>query len=178
MTALAGIGVVENPYPVFALARAVSAWLQENGIRKGDRICRLSPTSLDSVLLFYGAACLPFKNPANVAGHITSQRRAAMSEGMVVELRMRLSAADAHYGGNLVDGAYVLAMFGDVATELIEAEQERLVAHAARMGELLLELTAPSGRPWERQASSAIRSCSRRTARGQWQMWSAGLCAL
>ena len=27
------------------------------------------------------------------------------------------SAADAHYGGNLVDGAYVLALFGDVATE-------------------------------------------------------------
>ena len=25
--------------------------------------------------------------------------------------------ADAHYGGNLVDGAYVLALFGDVATE-------------------------------------------------------------
>ena len=28
-----------------------------------------------------------------------------------------MSAADAHYGGNLVDGAYVLALFGDVATE-------------------------------------------------------------
>ncbi|MGN6330825.1 MAG: hotdog domain-containing protein [Motilibacteraceae bacterium] len=26
--------------------------------------------------------------------------------------------AHAHYGGNLVDGAYVLGMFGDVATEL------------------------------------------------------------
>jgi 3-aminobutyryl-CoA ammonia-lyase len=26
--------------------------------------------------------------------------------------------AHAHYGGNLVDGAYVLAMFGDAATEL------------------------------------------------------------
>ena len=24
----------------------------------------------------------------------------------------------AHYGGNLVDGAYVLGLFGDVATEL------------------------------------------------------------
>ncbi len=41
-----------------------------------------------------------------------------MSEGMVVELRMRLSAADAHYGGNLVDGAHGLEIFGDIVTEL------------------------------------------------------------
>jgi 3-aminobutyryl-CoA ammonia-lyase len=33
--------------------------------------------------------------------------------------RLRLSQADAHYGGNLVDGAKVLAFFGDVATELL-----------------------------------------------------------
>lgn len=30
-----------------------------------------------------------------------------------------MSAHDAHYGGNLVDGARVLALFGDVATELL-----------------------------------------------------------
>lgn len=41
-----------------------------------------------------------------------------MSEGMRVELRVRLSAADAHYGGNLVDGAHGLELFGDVVTEL------------------------------------------------------------
>jgi 3-aminobutyryl-CoA ammonia-lyase len=41
-----------------------------------------------------------------------------MSEGMSVELRMRLSAADAHYGGNLVDGAHGLEIFGDIVTEL------------------------------------------------------------
>jgi 3-aminobutyryl-CoA ammonia-lyase len=34
-------------------------------------------------------------------------------------LRARLSAQDAHYGGSLVDGARVLALFGDVATELL-----------------------------------------------------------
>ncbi len=34
-------------------------------------------------------------------------------------LRLRMSAHDAHYGGNLVDGARVLALFGDVATELL-----------------------------------------------------------
>jgi 3-aminobutyryl-CoA ammonia-lyase len=32
--------------------------------------------------------------------------------------RVRMSQADAHYGGDLVDGARVLALFGDVATEL------------------------------------------------------------
>ena len=41
-----------------------------------------------------------------------------MSDGMVVELRMRLSAADSHYGGNLVDGAHGLEIFGDIVTEL------------------------------------------------------------
>jgi 3-aminobutyryl-CoA ammonia-lyase len=34
-------------------------------------------------------------------------------------IRLRMSAHDAHYGGNLVDGARVLALFGDVATELL-----------------------------------------------------------
>ena len=39
-------------------------------------------------------------------------------EGMSVELRVRLSAADVHYGGNLVDGAHGLELFGDIVTEL------------------------------------------------------------
>jgi 3-aminobutyryl-CoA ammonia-lyase len=30
-----------------------------------------------------------------------------------------MSTLDAHYGGNLVDGARMLALFGDVATELL-----------------------------------------------------------
>lgn len=34
-------------------------------------------------------------------------------------IRVRMSAADAHYGGNLVDGAKMLQLFGDVATELL-----------------------------------------------------------
>jgi len=33
-------------------------------------------------------------------------------------IRVRLSASDAHYGGQLVNGAHMLALFGDVATEL------------------------------------------------------------
>ena len=36
-----------------------------------------------------------------------------------VLLRLRMSNADAHYGGNLVDGARILALFGDAATELL-----------------------------------------------------------
>lgn len=38
--------------------------------------------------------------------------------GLAVTHRRYVSYADAHYGGNLVDGAFVLALFGDVATEL------------------------------------------------------------
>ncbi|QVK19098.1 3-aminobutyryl-CoA ammonia lyase [Mycoplasmatota bacterium] len=36
-----------------------------------------------------------------------------------VMIRLRMSAHDAHYGGGLVDGARMLALFGDVATELL-----------------------------------------------------------
>lgn len=34
-------------------------------------------------------------------------------------IRLRMSTSDAHYGGNLVDGARMLNLFGDVATELL-----------------------------------------------------------
>ncbi len=37
--------------------------------------------------------------------------------GLSVTHRRYVPASHAHYGGNLVDGAYVLALFGDVATE-------------------------------------------------------------
>jgi len=38
---------------------------------------------------------------------------------MEAKLKVRMSTHDAHYGGNLVDGARVLGLFGDVATELL-----------------------------------------------------------
>jgi 3-aminobutyryl-CoA ammonia-lyase len=38
--------------------------------------------------------------------------------GLRVTHRRYVSYGHAHYGGTLVDGAYVLGMFGDVATEL------------------------------------------------------------
>jgi 3-keto-5-aminohexanoate cleavage enzyme len=39
--------------------------------------------------------------------------------GTRVALRLRMSAHDAHYAGELVDGARILALFGDLATELL-----------------------------------------------------------
>lgn len=35
-----------------------------------------------------------------------------------VTLRVRMSQSDAHYGGNLVAGAKMMELFGDLATEL------------------------------------------------------------
>ena len=34
-------------------------------------------------------------------------------------IRVRIGAVDAHFGGGLVDGAHMLKLFGDVATELL-----------------------------------------------------------
>ncbi|MEV1290532.1 hotdog domain-containing protein [Micromonospora sp. NPDC049679] len=39
-------------------------------------------------------------------------------EGLTVTHRRYVPYAHAHYAGNLVDGAYALGLFGDVATEL------------------------------------------------------------
>jgi 3-aminobutyryl-CoA ammonia-lyase len=36
-----------------------------------------------------------------------------------VVIRLRIGAENAHYGGGLVDGAYLIKLFGDVATELL-----------------------------------------------------------
>ncbi|MQA09933.1 MAG: acyl-CoA hydrolase [Pseudonocardiaceae bacterium] len=41
-----------------------------------------------------------------------------MTEGFSVTHKRYVPYAHAHYGGNLVDGAYGLGVFGDVATEL------------------------------------------------------------
>ncbi|HEX5119506.1 MAG TPA: hotdog fold domain-containing protein [Pseudonocardiaceae bacterium] len=42
----------------------------------------------------------------------------SLVEGFSVTHRRYVPYAHAHYGGNLVDGAYSLGLFGDVATEL------------------------------------------------------------
>ena len=36
-------------------------------------------------------------------------------EKITSTLRLRMSAKDAHYGGELVDGAHMVHLFGDVA---------------------------------------------------------------
>ena len=55
-------------------------------------------------------------------------------------LRVRMSQADAHYAGDLVDGARMLALFGDVATELLisqDGDEGLFVAYD------MVEFTAP-----------------------------------
>ena len=44
-------------------------------------------------------------------------------------IRLRMSAKDAHYGGNLVDGAHMVHLFGDVATELLNLLLKDLKHH-------------------------------------------------
>ncbi len=41
------------------------------------------------------------------------------STEIMATLRVRMSNADTHYGGNLVDGARILGLFGDLATEIL-----------------------------------------------------------
>jgi len=60
---------------------------------------------------------------------------------MKATLRCRMSQHDAHYGGNLVDGARILALFGDAATELCirhDGDEGLLRAYEA------VELLAPT----------------------------------
>lgn len=55
-------------------------------------------------------------------------------------IRVRMSMHDAHYGGNLVDGAKMLQLFGDVATELLirhDGDEGLFVAYES------VEFTAP-----------------------------------
>ncbi len=49
---------------------------------------------------------------------MSDDRSASDLVGTSVTHRRYVPYAHAHYGGDLVDGAYVLGMFGDVATEL------------------------------------------------------------
>ena len=71
--------------------------------------------------LGYDAGFGPGSTPSQVAAWVADRAhptQGGVMEGLTVELRMRLSAADVHYGGNLVDGAHGLEIFGDIVTEL------------------------------------------------------------
>ncbi|HTT53059.1 MAG TPA: hotdog domain-containing protein [Streptosporangiaceae bacterium] len=48
---------------------------------------------------------------------MTGRGPAGGHQGLTVTHRRYVPASHAHYGGSLVDGAYVLGLFGDVATE-------------------------------------------------------------
>lgn len=71
--------------------------------------------------------------------------------GMTVRHRRYVPHSDAHYGGGLVDGAYCLALFGDVATELsirtdgdegLLAGYREIAFHAPVQGGDVIEVTA------------------------------------
>lgn len=64
----------------------------------------------------------------------------SLVEGFTVTHRRYVPHSDAHYGGGLVEGAYCLALFGDVATELAirtDGDESLLAGYTA------VELLAP-----------------------------------
>lgn len=73
-------------------------------------------------------------------------------------IRLRISAHDAHYAGDLVDGAKMLQLFGDVATELLirgDGDEGLFVAYDS------VEFLAPV------HAGDYIEASGRIVARGQ-----------
>ncbi len=55
-----------------------------------------------------------------------------MPTEITAKIRVRMSASDAHYGGQLVNGAHMLSLFGDIATELAiicDGDEGLLVAY-------------------------------------------------
>jgi 3-aminobutyryl-CoA ammonia-lyase len=87
--------------------------------------------------------------------------------GVSVTHRRYVPYSHAHYGGNLVDGAYVLGMFGDVATELcirtdgdegLFAGYESVAFQAPVMGGDILEATATVTRVGRRSRTVAFEA--------------------
>ncbi len=87
--------------------------------------------------------------------------------GASVTHRRYVPYSHAHYGGNLVDGAYVLAMFGDVATELcirtdgdegLFAGYDEVAFRAPVMGGDVLEATATVTRVGRRSRGVAFEA--------------------
>lgn len=87
--------------------------------------------------------------------------------GASVTHRRYVPYSHAHYGGNLVDGAYVLGMFGDVATELcirtdgdegLFAGYDEVAFRAPVMGGDVLEATATVVRVGRRSRGVAFEA--------------------
>jgi 3-aminobutyryl-CoA ammonia-lyase len=96
-------------------------------------------------------------------------RTAACRPGLVITHRRYVAHSHAHYAGDLVDGAYSLGLFGDVATELcITTDQdEGLFAsysdvqfvNPVRAGDVLevrAELVRVGGRSREIEFSASV----------------------
>ena len=101
-----------------------------------------------------------------------------MTVGLTVTHRRYVSCGDAHYGGGLVDGAYVLGLFGDVATEacvrmdgdegLFASYSDVQFRAAVRAGDVLevsCEVTA-MGRRSRRMSFEARVVCRAEPSRG------------
>lgn len=94
--------------------------------------------------------------------------------GLTVTHRRYVPYAHAHYGGNLVDGAYTLGVFGDVATEvaiIADGDEGLLAGYSAirflgpvRAGDVL-EATAEVVRVGRR--SRELRCSARVVARAE-----------
>ncbi len=94
--------------------------------------------------------------------------------GLTVTHRRYVPYAHAHYGGNLVDGAYTLGLFGDVATEVaivMDGDEGLLAGYSdvrflgpVRAGDIL-EATAEVVRIGRR--SRELRCTSRVVARAE-----------
>jgi 3-aminobutyryl-CoA ammonia-lyase len=98
--------------------------------------------------------------------------------GTRVQHRRYVTAGAAHYGGGLVDGAYVLGLFGDVATELcirtdgdegLFAAYDAVEFHAPVRAGDVLEVTAVVDRVGTRSRGVAFEAhvvCRAEPARG------------
>lgn len=90
-----------------------------------------------------------------------------MSVGLTVTHRRYVPYADAHYAGDLVDGAYSLGLFGDVATEVcirLDGDEGLFASYAdvqfrapVRAGDVL-EVTATVTRMGTRSRTIAFAS--------------------
>jgi 3-aminobutyryl-CoA ammonia-lyase len=85
-----------------------------------------------------------------------------------VTLRMRMGSEDAHYGGNLVAGATMMKIFGDLATEIT-------IRHGADEGLLAgyesVEFTAPVYAGDFIEARGRIVKVGRRSRKCGFEAW-------
>ena len=91
-----------------------------------------------------------------------------MTDNDWVRLRMRMASEDAHYGGNLVAGATMLKIFGDLATEIT-------IRHDADEGLLagyeLIEFKAPVYAGDFIEARGRIVKVGRRSRKCEFEAW-------